>query len=59
MKKAWAKIQQAFEENPLTVIAVGSGAALAAAKIVQAFAEANNSRSWRKEVNRRDRMSRR
>jgi alcohol dehydrogenase class IV len=59
MKKAWAKIEKAFEENPLAVVAVGSGAALATAKLIQAFAEAANARSWKKEVNRRDRKDRR
>lgn len=57
MKKAQARIKQAFEENPMAVIAIASGAAIAIAKLIEAGTAANNSRAWKKEVNRRDRMT--
>jgi hypothetical protein len=59
MDKVKHKIQQALEENPLTVVAVASGAALAVAKLITAVTEAKNSRTWKKEVDRRDRVSKR
>lgn len=58
MDKAKMKIKQAWEENPLQVIAVGAFAATAAAKLLDATTNARNSRAWQKEVDRRDRMSR-
>ena len=58
MQNAKAKIKKAWEENPLMVIAVGAAAATAAAKLVDAVSNANNSRAWKKEVDRRDRKSR-
>jgi hypothetical protein len=59
MNKAKAKIIQAWEENPLTVITVGALAATATAKVINAVTAASNSRTWKKEVNRRDMNSRR
>lgn len=53
MKSLKTKIQQAWEENPLAVITVAAIAATAAAKVVESLTAANNSRSWKKEVNRR------
>jgi hypothetical protein len=58
MDKAKAKIRQAWEENPLLVIGVAAGAATAAAKVLDSVTSANNARTWRKEVDRRDRNSR-
>ena len=58
MDKAKTKIKQAWEENPLLVIGVGAAAATAAAKVLDSVTSAKNSRSWAKEVDRRDRNSR-
>lgn len=57
MKNAKDKIKQAWEENPMAVIAIASGTALAVAKVIDAMTAVENSRTWRKEVNRRDRKS--
>jgi hypothetical protein len=56
MKKAKDKIKQAWEENPLAVVAVGAVAATAAAKVLQAVTEAQKARTWEKEVDRRRMM---
>lgn len=58
MNKAWTKIKLAFEENPLMVITVGAFAATAAAKLIDSSVNARNSSAWKKEVDRRDRMTR-
>lgn len=58
MEKAKMKIKKAWEEDPLQVIAIGALAATAAAKLIDAGTKASNSRAWKKEVDRRDRMSR-
>lgn len=52
-----AKIKQAWEENPLAVIAIGSGAVIAVTKIVDSMTASRNSRTWRKEVVRRERKA--
>lgn len=57
--RAWTKINQAWNENPLAVIAVASVAATAAAKLLDASTNRVNAQAWKKEVNRRDRNSRR
>lgn len=53
------KLRQAWDENPLAVIAVASGAVIATAKLLDSVTAAKNTRTWKKEVNRRDRNSRR
>lgn len=58
MNKAVARLKEQFEENPTLVIGVASAAALAVAKLIDAGVNARNSKSWSKEVNRRDRVSR-
>jgi dTDP-4-dehydrorhamnose reductase len=57
MDKAMNRIKQAWEENPIAVIAVASLAATAAAKLLDASTNRVNAQAWKKEVNRRDRMS--
>lgn len=52
------KIRQAWDENPLAVIAVASGAVIATAKLIDSTTAARNSRVWKKEVNRRERKTR-
>jgi hypoxanthine-guanine phosphoribosyltransferase len=59
MKKATDKIKQAWEENPLAVIAVASGAVIATAKLIDSLTAAKNAQSWKKEVQRRERNARR
>lgn len=56
MNKAWTKIKKAWEEQPLQVIAIGSLAATAAAKLLKATTEARNARTWKDEVERRRMM---
>jgi len=58
MQKAWDKIKQKFEEDPMQVLIVGALVATAAAKLIDASASRANTRTWAKEVNRRDRMTR-
>jgi hypothetical protein len=53
-----SKVQKAWDENPMQVIIVGAVAATAAAKVLDSVTAAKNSRSWKKEVDRRDRNSR-
>jgi hypothetical protein len=53
MEKVIDKIKQAWDENPLAVIAVGALAVTAAARIINATTEARNSHTWKKEVDRR------
>jgi hypothetical protein len=58
MNKAWNKIRQAWEDNPIMVIVVASFAATAASKLIDSSVNARNSNAWKKEVDRRDRMTR-
>jgi hypothetical protein len=53
VQSAKDRIKQAWEENPLAVIGVAAAAITAVAKITEAAVSANNSRTWKKEVNRR------
>ena len=57
MKNAMAKVKQAWEENPLAVIAVGSTVIFAVAKLMDANTNRQNAQSWKTEVNRRNRKS--
>jgi len=53
MNKAKDRLIQAWNENPLAVIAIASLAATAASKLINASTERANSRTWAKEVDRR------
>jgi hypothetical protein len=53
VQNAKDKIKQAWDENPMAVIGISAAAITAVAKIAQVAVEANNSRTWKKEVNRR------
>lgn len=55
MQNAKDKLKQAWDENPLAVIAVASGAVLATAKLLDSVTASKNARSWKKEVERRSR----
>lgn len=52
------RLKAKFEEFPLETIAVCALAVTATAKLVDSLAEARNTKTWAKEVNRRDRMTR-
>lgn len=53
MNKAWNRIKQVWEENPIAVIVVASLAVTAGAKLMDANTERRNSHTWEKEVQRR------
>jgi len=57
MTNAWNKIKAKFEEDPIMVIVVASGAAIAAAKLIDSTSHARSRRTWEREVARRDRMT--
>lgn len=59
MNKAWNKIKQTWEENPLVVIGIGAVAVNAAAKLMDANTRRTNAQAWQIEVDRRNRMSQR
>jgi hypothetical protein len=59
MNKATDKIKQAWDENPLAVVAVASTAVFAVAKLMDATTARMNAKSWKTEVNRRTMSSRR
>jgi hypothetical protein len=53
------KIKQAWNENPLAVIAVGTGAAIAVVKVLEANTARKNAKTWEMEVQRRAMNTRR
>lgn len=53
MQTAMDRIKQAWNENPLLVIAVGAMAATAASKLINASTERTRARTWAIEVDRR------
>lgn len=57
MKNAMDKLKQAWDENPLAVIAVGSTAVFAVAKLMDANNGRRNARAWETEVQRRNRKN--
>jgi hypothetical protein len=57
MNKAWLKIKQAWEENPLMVIGIAAVAATAGAKLIDATSNYKGRRTWEREVDRRIRQS--
>jgi len=59
MNKAWDKIKQTWEENPLLVIVIATAAATAASKLVDANTARHNAKSWEMEVARRTMMKNR
>lgn len=59
MSKAWAKLKRKWEEDPLQVLVVGALVATAGAKLIDAQANARSRKTWAREVERRERMSRR
>lgn len=57
-EEAKAKAIQLFQERPLETIATVSAAALAVAKILNSVTEARNAKTWKREVERRERNQR-
>jgi hypothetical protein len=55
MNNAWDKIKAKWNEDPMTCMVVGSLAATAVAKLISANTNSRNSKTWRKEVARRER----
>jgi hypothetical protein len=58
MQKAWEKLKKKWEEDPLQVLVVGALVATAGAKLIDAHANAKSRKTWAREVERRERMSR-
>lgn len=54
-QRAMTNLKHQFEENPLLVIGVATGALLALAKVAETATDARNSKTWKKEVARRER----
>jgi hypothetical protein len=50
------RFERAWDENPVAVIGVLAMASAGAAKFLQAYTGLRNSRAWRREVTRRERM---
>lgn len=57
MQNAWDKLKKKWDEDPMQVLVVGALVATAAAKLLEASTARANSRSWNREVARRERMS--
>lgn len=58
MQKAWDKLKEKFEEEPLQVLAVGALFITATAKLIDSGSNAVSRRTWSREVARRERMKR-
>lgn len=57
MNKWTERIKQAWNENPLAVVAVGAIAITAVAKLMDANTERTKAKTWEMEVDRRRMMS--
>lgn len=55
---AWDKLKAKWNEDPMTVLLVGSLVATAAAKLIDAQANSRSRRTWDREVTRRERQLR-
>lgn len=53
MNKAYLKLKQKWEEDPMQVLIVGALVATAAAKLWEAKNNAASQKTWNREVNRR------
>jgi len=49
--KAWDKIKKEWNENPILVVAIGTGAAHALAKVIDSIAGFSSKRAYAKRVN--------
>lgn len=52
------KLKQLWDENPVIVIVLGIATANAGAKMMQANTDRKREKSWRREVNRREKADR-
>ena len=59
MEKFLNNLKRQAEESPMIAIGVGIGVLTAASKFLDAAGKAQGRRTWKKEVQRRDRMSHR
>jgi len=59
VKRGGRRLAREFEENPVLVIGVCAAAIGATAKLIQASSDARRASVWKREVLRRERMSRR
>ena len=51
--KAWDKIKEAWEENPMLVIAVGTAAVTALGKLIDAASGVQSRRAYAKRMNKK------
>lgn len=58
MKQGLEKLKNKFNEEPLQVLVVGAFVASASAKLIDALSNAAGRRTWQKEVQRRERLTR-
>jgi hypothetical protein len=54
---AVSRLERAWDENPLAVIGVFAMASAGTAKLITALTGLSNSRAWRREVARRERLT--
>lgn len=57
MNRGFNRLKQRWEENPEQMIALGIAGLTASALFINAVANARGRSTWRKEVNRRDRLT--
>ncbi len=58
LKDIQSKAKRLWDENPLVCVVVGIAAANAGAKLMNANSSRKNTKTWEKEVKRRERMDR-
>jgi hypothetical protein len=51
--KAWDKIKEAWDENPMLVVVIGTGAVTALGKLIDAAAGIQSRRAYAKRMNRK------
>lgn len=51
--KAWDKIKEAWDENPMLVIVIGTGAVTALGKLIDAAAGIQSKRAYAKRMNKK------
>lgn len=57
MENIFNKLKLQVEENPLGAVAVGALAVTAVTKLIKTLVETRNSRTWAKEVRRRQHIT--
>lgn len=51
--KAWAKIKEAWDDNPILVVGVGTAAVGALAKLIEAAGSIQSKRAYAKRMNKK------